>query len=253
MIWYVVYLVIGELGCARGSWSFLNCKGKKKLICSELRSTRRREREREGEGRTRTPTRTVSLTHESKTVMANENVHESRKKLMDQTELSTCICDLCIYLSMLGFHQSLHLQRGKLSVRLKSAAIPPQLKRVKKELKREMVKKDSGKRCPSLFTSLSTHLWSFFFKKLIFYYMKFWVGGKFWEQWSEHTCLGALFFSFQKQVPVKWIDQNRGTSFDLTLSFQIIWCTSQAPFDEQQRTFEERERERESSFVLRNL
>jgi len=99
-----------------------------------------KEKERERRRRTHRRTRTVSLTHESKTVMANENVHESRKKLMDQTELSTCICcDLCIYLSMLGFHQSLHLQRGKLSVRLKSAAIPPQLKRVKKEFKREMV------------------------------------------------------------------------------------------------------------------
>lgn len=148
-----------------------------------------------------------------------------------------------IYLC-LRFHQSLHTHKEESSLSdSKSAAIPPQLKRVKNKLKREMVKKDSGKRCPSLFTSFHyPHIYDHFLLKKMFFYMKFWVWGNFFRTMKLTSLSGFYYFYFFLKKKYLWIDQNRGTSFDLTLSFQIIWCTSQAPFDEQQRAFEERER-----------
>lgn len=153
----------------------------------------------------------------------------------------TCQRAYVIYLSMFEISSvASHTQRGKLSVRLKIRCNSTPTEKGKKELKREMVKKDSGKRCPSLLTSLSTHLWSFSFKRIVFFLLYEILGRREFVRTMKLTCLTVGFFFWKKKY--LWIDQNRGTSFDLTLSFQIIWCTSQAPFDEQQRAFEERER-----------
>lgn len=165
-----------------------------------------------------------------------------KEKEIDASNAPVNVHMWSIYLC-LRFHQSLHTHKEESSLSdSKSAAIPPQLKRVKNKLKREMVKKDSGKRCPSLLTSLSTHLWSFSFKRIVFFLLYEILGRREFVRTMKLTCLTVGFFFWKKKY--LWIDQNRGTSFDLTLSFQIIWCTSLAPFDEQQRTFEERERER---------
>lgn len=158
----------------------------------------------------------------------------------------TCQRAYVIYLSMFEISSvASHTQRGKLSVRLKIRCNSTPTEKGKKELKREMVKKDSGKRCPSLFTSFHyPHIYDHFLLKKMFFYMKFWVWGNFFRTMKLTSLSGFYYFYFFLKKKYLWIDQNRGTSFDLTLSFQIIWCTSLAPFDEQQRTFEERERER---------
>lgn len=159
-----------------------------------------------------------------------------KEKEIDASNAPVNVHMWSIYLSMFGISSvASHIQRGSSLPDSKSAAIPPQLKRVKNKLKREMVKKDSGKRCPSLLTSLSTHLWSFSFKRIVFFLLYEILGRREFVRTMKLTCLTVGFFFLEKEVPV-----NR--SFDLTLSFQIIWCTSQAPFDEQQRAFEERER-----------
>lgn len=164
-----------------------------------------------------------------------------KEKEIDASNAPVNVHMWSIYLC-LRFHQSLHTHKEESSLSdSKSAAILPQLKRVKRSWRERWLKKTPEKDVRLCWLHYP-HIYDHFLLKKMFFYMKFWVWGNFFRTMKLTSLSGFYYFYFFLKKKYLWIDQNRGTSFDLTLSFQIIWCTSQAPFDEQQRAFEERER-----------
>jgi len=143
------------------------------------------------------------------------------------THLSQYVCVIYV---CLGFMSPLSCKRKSSVSDSNHLHFHPSWKWNKKELKkRDGVKKTWGKRYPSLFISLSTHLFTFFLKKK-YSFLNFEIEINSGQQgllsllkktvkWNMLVSL-YLCVAFYREKYLR-TDQNRGSSIDLTLSFQI--------------------------------